>query len=69
MDPLYESYIESAKKLTGRIIFLNGEIAREENPDRLESLKLRRRVLYEERRDLLSIARCLKDGTLWSDFF
>ncbi len=69
MDLLYESYIESAKKLTERILFLNGEISREQDPDKLESLKLRRRLLYEERHDILSIARSLKDGTLWSDFF
>lgn len=69
MTGMYESYVKSANELTIRINALSDRIASEENLENLYALKARRRLLIEERFDLLDIAKSLRTGTIWGDFY
>ena len=69
MTELYASYLKSAEALTQRIDFLEQQILIEENQENLNSLKARKKLLSEERYDLIDIANALRTGTTWGEFY
>lgn len=66
---IYNSYIISAQQLSTRIGVLSKEICAEEDSQKLESLKMRKRLLEQECADLLSIAQALKSKGVWGEFY
>lgn len=69
MIDLYDSYVASAERIHERIRELDEIISAEEDSPEREKLIARRDLLKSERYDMLSIAKSLKDGTVWGDFY
>lgn len=69
MPELFESYFETAEKIGIRIQELYEMSKSENNEEKRLSIIQRRKLLIDERYDMLEIAASLRDGVIWGDFY